>query len=79
MMYIDHDLDFSVWVSALAAVNGRPVLTIGEISDFINKGGIINIFSRSARFQFEIASVRASRWGLKITSLLLKLAIILDD
>ena len=79
MMYIDHDMNRSIMATALAAVNGRPVLTVGEASNFISNGGIINIFSKNERFHFEIASARAALWGLRISSRLLKLAIILDD
>ena len=79
MMFFDHDLDRNALTTALAVVKNRPVLAIGETADFISLGGIINIFSKNERFHFEIAPSRASRWGLRISSRLLKLAIILDD
>ncbi|XPS82551.1 hypothetical protein Dvar_05690 [Desulfosarcina variabilis str. Montpellier] len=79
IMFFDHDVDRDDLTTALAATKLQPVLTVGETSNFINLGGIINLFSKSGRLKFEIEPSRAKRGGLRISSRLLKLAIILDD
>jgi hypothetical protein len=79
IMFVDHDVDRKILATMLAAVKRQPVLTVGETEDFITLGGIINIFRKNERFYFEIKPSRASRGGLRISSRLLKLAIILDD
>lgn len=59
-----------------AAVSDRPVLTIGEMPAFTELGGMINFFKIGNKIRFEVNpdAVRAS--GLKISSRLLKLAVI---
>ena len=79
MMFVSRDVDRSVLSGALAAVENRPVLTVGEIPGFIQLGGIIYIFSKKDRFHFEIKPETAHRQGLKLSSRLLKLAIIVGD
>ncbi len=79
MMFISRDVDRSILSDALAAAENRPVLTVGEIPDFTRLGGIINIFSKKGRFHFEVQPEKAHRQGLKISSRLLKLAIIVGD
>jgi YfiR/HmsC-like len=79
MIFVSRDMDRSIWSAALAAIGNRPVLTVGEMPEFIRFGGIINIFSKKGRFHFEIQPEAARRQGLKISSRLLKLAIITGD
>ncbi len=59
-----------------AAVEGKPVLTIGEMAGFIEAGGIINLIKTEKRIRFEVNLKAAQRAGLKISSRILKLATI---
>ncbi|BBO70815.1 hypothetical protein DSCA_47450 [Desulfosarcina alkanivorans] len=79
MMFISRDVDRSMLSGALAAAANRPILTVGDIPNFIRDGGIINIFNKNNRFHFEIQPEAARRQGLKLSSRLLKLAIIVGD
>jgi hypothetical protein len=58
----------------LRASQGMPVLTVGEVSDFIAQGGIINLLLDGANVRFEIDQQGAERAGLRISSRLLRLA-----
>ena len=62
----------------LAEVQGRPTLTIGEEKDFAEHGGNINFIIIDGKLRFEIN--RASTWqqGLRLSSRLLGLAILVD-
>ncbi|MDH5509637.1 MAG: YfiR family protein [Nitrospinota bacterium] len=53
---------------------GQPVLSVGEASDFIVKGGIIGFYLDSGRLRFEIDLSNARKSGLDISSELLSLA-----
>lgn len=79
MIYLSRDVDRDLLAEMLATVGNRPVLTVGERPDFIQFGGIVNIFSKKGRFHFEINPESAHQHGLKISSRLLKLAIIVSD
>jgi hypothetical protein len=58
----------------LAALRGRPILTIGDSRTYARKGVMINLFLESERVKFEVnlGAVRGS--GFEISSHLLKLA-----
>lgn len=62
--------------SLLSALSGRPVITVGESPDFLSAGGIINFVRQDNKIRFEINPQAAQRSGLKISSQLLRLAII---
>jgi uncharacterized protein DUF4154 len=62
-----------------ATLRGRPVLTVGESTDFTSRGGVIRFYLEENRVRFEInvrASQRAELW---ISSKLLKLARIVGE
>lgn len=59
-----------------AAVKGKPVLTIGEMADFAESGGIINFVKSGGKMRFKVNLDAARRAGLKISSRILKLATI---
>ena len=59
-----------------AAVEGKPVLTIGEMAGFTETGGIINLIKTGNRIKFEVNLKAAQKAGLKISSRILKLATI---
>jgi len=50
------------------------VLTVGESTDFIAQGGIINFVRDAGMIRFEIDQGAATRVGLHISSRLLRLA-----
>lgn len=60
----------------LSALSGHPVITVGESPDFLGAGGIINFVRHDSKIRLEINPQAAHRAGLKISSQLLRLAII---
>ena len=64
---------------ALAAVEGAPVLTVGELDAFAEQGGMIGFrITPEGRVTFDINRAEAERAGLKLSSQLLKLARIVE-
>jgi len=59
----------------LDALRGEPILTVGDIDDFAQLGGMIAFKKEGSRIRFQINSDAATRVGLKISSKLLNLAI----
>lgn len=59
---------------ALAAVGGRPVLTVGDSDGFLRAGGMINFVLDEGRVRFRINEEVARRARLTISSKLLRLA-----
>jgi hypothetical protein len=68
--------DRSILPKIFAAVEGKPVLTIGEMTGFAEVGGIINLVRKGKRINFEVNLKAARQAGLKISSRILKLATI---
>jgi len=58
----------------LRALRDAPVLTVGESTDFIAQGGIINFVRDAGMIRFEIDQDAAMRARLQISSRLLRLA-----
>jgi len=58
----------------IKALEGSPVLTVGEADDFLESGGIINFLMEDKKVSFEINNTAASQAKLKIRSKLLRLA-----
>jgi len=59
----------------LDALRGEPIMTVGDIDDFAQLGGMIAFKKEGSRIRFQINSDAATRVGLKISSKLLNLAI----
>ncbi|HEY6167173.1 MAG TPA: YfiR family protein [Verrucomicrobiae bacterium] len=57
----------------LAGLKGGSVLTVSEIDQFAQRGGVINFFLEGNRVRFEINRDEAQRRGLEISAQLLKL------
>lgn len=57
----------------LSALDSRPILTVSEIEDFDQSGGIINFYLEGTKVRFEINPITAQDDGLKISSQLLSL------
>ncbi len=62
----------------LAEVQGRPVLTIGEEKDFAEQGGNINFIIIDGKLRFEINQASTRQQGLRLSSRLLGLAILIE-
>ncbi len=60
--------------SALKAVMGRPVLTVGETDRFLDDGGAIALKVVGRRVRFEVNATNVQRAGLRISAQLLSLA-----
>lgn len=58
----------------LQSIENLPVLTMGDVGDFANKGGIIHLFIESNKIKFKINEKTAIASGLTISPKLLKLA-----
>jgi hypothetical protein len=65
--------------SILDVLHEAPVLTIGDMDRFAERGGMINLTTEEARVRFEINVEAAERAGLKPGSQLLRLARIVSD
>ncbi len=52
-----------------------PVLTVSDIDDFIDKGGMIQFVLQSGRVRFEVNLAPATQAGLSLSSELLKVAV----
>jgi len=59
----------------LAQLQGKPVLTVGERSGFIQLGGMINFVQKGTKQKFEASRYSAERAGLQFSSRLLQIAI----
>jgi len=61
-------------VELLKALKDSGILIIGEVSGFLENGGVINFVTEEKKVRFEINTAVADRNGIKIRSQLLKLA-----
>lgn len=62
----------------LKGLESAPVLTVGEMSDFAERGGVIRFKVEQDRVRLEINVAAAARSRLRISSQLLKLARIVE-
>ena len=62
----------------LASLKGRPILTIGDLDGFAEKGGMIEFVRGRQRIGFRINLQQADRAGLKIAAPLLELSTIVE-
>jgi hypothetical protein len=58
----------------LAALDGHAVLTVGESSNFLQQGGIVNFVIERDRVRFEINTAASDASNLRVSSKLLRLA-----
>lgn len=59
-------------------LQGRPVLTIGDVPGFAKQGGMIELVSGKERLGFEVNLEAAKRANLKLSSQMLALANIVE-
>ena len=62
----------------LAAFRHLPILTVSDISDFAQAGGMIGLVEADQRIRFDINLTATRQAGLKLSSQLLKLATIVE-
>ena len=60
--------------AVLNALNGRSILTIGDMDQFVEAGGVIELIEVQDKIRFEVNLAAARRAKLEISSKLLKLA-----
>jgi uncharacterized protein DUF4154 len=65
--------------SILRALDGKPILTVGEMERFAESGGMIRLRRADNKIRLEINETSAARAGLRISSQLLKLARIVSS
>ena len=58
----------------IAALAGKPILTVGDMPDFARRGGMVNFYLEGQKLRFEINRAAARKGGLKLSSQLLGLA-----
>jgi hypothetical protein len=59
----------------LSIIQGAPVLTVSDIPDFVQQGGMIQFVLRDGRVRFEVSLAPAQSNGLAMSSELLKVAV----
>ncbi len=78
VIFISRDTDPLTLKEVISRVKGKPVLTIGETKAFTKFGGVISFFLENDHLHFAINTKAAKIQGLKMSSRLLKLAVIVD-
>jgi hypothetical protein len=63
----------------LIQVKGHPILTVSDISDFAQQGGIVGLLLVNKKVKMEINQAAAIEAGLQISSKLLRLATIVKS
>ena len=63
----------------LQDLTGAPILTVSDIPEFSQQGGMITLLTVDRRLRFAINPVAVSRAGLKLSSKLLELAQIVGN
>jgi hypothetical protein len=62
----------------LSSLNGSNILTVSEVENFCQQGGMINFIMPAEKVRFEINAEAAGKSGLKISSKLLNVATIIS-
>lgn len=68
------DTERSRWPQLRAAIDGRPVLTVGEMNGFLETGGMMNLVLEDNRVVFQVNLSEVKRAELAISARILKLA-----
>ncbi|NEX21243.1 YfiR family protein [Thiorhodococcus mannitoliphagus] len=63
----------------LAAVEGAPVLSVGDTETFVREGGVVSLVHRGERLHPLINQAAAARAGIRISSKLLRLATLVSE
>ena len=73
------DLDARRMATVIAALRGRSILAISDAEDFAKRGGTIQLFLADGSMKFSVNPQAAERARLHVSSLLLKLAVIVKE
>lgn len=79
ILFVSGEVSRSAVTELVAHVKGKAVLTIGEMKNFANDGGGINFIRKNKKLCFEINREAAKQQEVKLSSHLLKLAILVND
>lgn len=79
MLFVSAAGEHSGAGATLGEFNRARTLTVGESSDFIFRGGIINLNRVDNRVRFEIDRLSGERAGFRFSAQLLKLATLVDQ
>lgn len=63
----------------IAAVRGKSVLTVSELTGFAESGGMIRLFREDDKIRFAINLEAARSGGLELSSRLLRLAVVVNQ
>jgi hypothetical protein len=63
----------------LARLDGQSILTVGDQDNFAELGGVIGFILMNNKIKFKINQEAAERANLRLSSKLLKLAILIDE
>lgn len=74
ILYVD-GIDRERLDALLAATAGKPVLTVGETPDFLERGGMIQFVPVENHVRFSVNLNAANRCGVGLSSELLKVAV----
>lgn len=75
MVFVTRDADAA---GVVASAGRRAVLTVGETRGFAREGGMINFVRQGKKLRFEINHAAAQAAGLRISSRLLRLAVLVQ-
>jgi hypothetical protein len=74
IIYIAPTIEPAKASQLLARMRNKPVLTIGHEERFMERGGIINLYTENDRLKFEVNLAEANNSKLKLSARLLRLA-----
>lgn len=63
----------------IRSASGHPILTVSDLEDFAQRGGVANFFITGGRMRFAVNTLAAERARLRISSTLLALAKVVRD
>jgi hypothetical protein len=63
----------------IRSASGHPILTVSDLEDFAQRGGVANFFIDGGRMRFAVNTAAAERARLRISSTLLALAKVVRD
>jgi hypothetical protein len=74
IVYLPANLPAATLPSWLVVADRSNILTVSEIPDFIEAGGMIGLVAEGGRYRFDANLVNARRAGVRLSAYLLKLA-----
>jgi YfiR/HmsC-like len=58
----------------LKLIENKPVLTVSDVTGFLDQGGMVNLVSEDNRLQFEVNLELVEKTGIEMSSQMLKIA-----